>query len=190
MKKYVQFFLIITTISSPFFSKAALEASKLQVLKKYKTKTPLLVRQSYQLNVDWDALIEITLFGTEDQARDALHIIFSAQVKPGREAGLFIMDLYKIFHKNPVRLINHGLSFYNNNKECLHYWLIPDTQFIEFSEFKNALQNYKTTNKSEQQKLDQFLSTGKSYFKKLKVEGISKSLDKCNLTTLQFSGRG
>jgi|GEM_PF-3585971 len=162
--------------------------TQVDILTKYNSMNPIVARWGLEVNQDWDKLLDIVLKSDakmdEQNVKQAYNIILGAKIGKGQETATYIFDLYKIFKDKPEQLIKHSNRFFAGINQCLIYWLIPKTQFIEYEEFKDDMK--KALARDTQNKmLVRFDKDAAQYFKMLKSGKDIPVLKKCNLYAIK-----
>lgn len=139
-------------------------------------KDKIELRTNPKNNKTWDRLIQSV--NSSGNIKDLNTILDAKKEKTGIHAAHYIMDLYKILKVKPVLLIEHSFSRFKSHY-CLIYWLIPETQFIHYKEFKSDITNAIENNPKKAKYLKEFEALGKKYFDRLKKHDEIKEVNSC-----------
>ncbi len=181
---YLGFSLLILFI----FTNKVIAGPSVDVLKKYNAKNPITSRWGLEGNLDWNDLIDIVLKdnskATESKIKQTYHIILGAKIGQGQETASYVLDLYKIFKQKPLELIEQSASYFKGINQCLIYWLVPKTQFIEYKEFTTDLSKALLKNPGNK-KLVKFKEDAEKYYLTMKAGKSIPSLQKCNFLAIK-----
>lgn len=153
-------------------------------LEKYGKHNPLPPRWGYEVSKDWDSLLAIVLEKKYAERAQAMNLLWGAKIGAGQETATYVLDLLKIFKHDPAWFVKNGLSFFNNNESCLYYWLIPETQYIEYEEFLELAKRAEKES-AKDKAIKSFVKNSKSYFEAVKAKKGIPELKKCNLDVLK-----